>query len=152
MLVFAAVVFISFLYLVSNGALDLGPGQAPASGHARSRDLGVDHRPGRPPDRRRTARPGGLRRMGLEDLQHNFLTGRLEDLVKWARRNSVWPATFGLACCAIEMMSVGAADFDISRFGHGGLPGLAPPGRPHDRGRPGLARRWPRCCVRSTTR
>ena len=55
--------------------------------------------------------------MGLEDLQHNFLTGRLEDLVKWARRNSVWPATFGLACCAIEMMAVGAADFDISRLG-----------------------------------
>ena len=55
--------------------------------------------------------------MGLEDLQHNFLTGRLEDLVRWARRNSVWPATFGLACCAIEMMSVGAADYDISRMG-----------------------------------
>ncbi len=55
--------------------------------------------------------------MGLEDLQHNFLTGRVEDLVKWARRNSVWPATFGLACCAIEMMSVGAADYDISRLG-----------------------------------
>ena len=55
--------------------------------------------------------------MGLEDLQHNFLTGRLEDLVKWARTNSMWPATFGLACCAIEMMSVGAADFDVARFG-----------------------------------
>ena len=55
--------------------------------------------------------------MGLEDLQHNFLTGRLEDLVKWARTYSMWPATFGLACCAIEMMSVGAADFDIARFG-----------------------------------
>jgi NADH-quinone oxidoreductase subunit B len=55
--------------------------------------------------------------VGLEDLQHNFLTGRLEDLVKWARRYSMWPATFGLACCAIEMMSVGAADFDLARFG-----------------------------------
>jgi NADH-quinone oxidoreductase subunit B len=55
--------------------------------------------------------------MGLEDLQHNFLTGRLEDLVRWARRYSMWPATFGLACCAIEMMSVGAADFDLARFG-----------------------------------
>ncbi|HEV3280256.1 MAG TPA: NADH-quinone oxidoreductase subunit B family protein [Acidimicrobiales bacterium] len=55
--------------------------------------------------------------MGLEDLQHNFLTGRLEDLVKWARRYSMWPATFGLACCAIEMMSAGAADFDLARFG-----------------------------------
>jgi NADH-quinone oxidoreductase subunit B len=55
--------------------------------------------------------------VGLEDLQHNFLTGRLEDLVKWARTSSMWPATFGLACCAIEMMSVGAADFDLARFG-----------------------------------
>jgi NADH-quinone oxidoreductase subunit B len=55
--------------------------------------------------------------MGLEDLNHNFLTARLEDLVKWARRNSVWPASFGLACCAIEMMATGAANFDLSRFG-----------------------------------
>ena len=55
--------------------------------------------------------------MGFEDLQHNFLTGRIEDLVKWARTYSMWPATFGLACCAIEMMSVGAADFDLARFG-----------------------------------
>src|SRR5438045_9044571 len=55
--------------------------------------------------------------MGLEDLQHNFLTGSLEDLVKWARRNSVWPATFGLACCAIGMMATGAAHYDLARFG-----------------------------------
>ena len=55
--------------------------------------------------------------MPLEDLNHNFLTGRIEDLVKWARRNSVWPATFGLACCAIEMMATGAAHFDLGRFG-----------------------------------
>ena len=55
--------------------------------------------------------------MGLEDLNHNFLTGRIEDLVKWARRNSMWPATFGLACCAIEMMATGAAHFDLARFG-----------------------------------
>ena len=55
--------------------------------------------------------------MGLEDFKYNFLTGRIEDLVKWARRNSVWPATFGLACCAIEMMATGAAHFDLARFG-----------------------------------
>jgi NADH-quinone oxidoreductase subunit B len=55
--------------------------------------------------------------VGLEDLQHNFLTGNLENLVKWARRNSVWPATFGLACCAIEMMAAGAANYDLARFG-----------------------------------
>ncbi len=55
--------------------------------------------------------------MGLERLNHNFITGNIESLVGWARSNSVWPATFGLACCAIEMMAAGAADFDISRFG-----------------------------------
>ena len=55
--------------------------------------------------------------MALDDLNHNFLTGRVEDLVKWARRNSMWPATFGLACCAIEMMATGAAHFDLARFG-----------------------------------
>jgi NADH-quinone oxidoreductase subunit B len=54
---------------------------------------------------------------GLAALDHNFLTGTLEDVVKWARRNSVWPATFGLACCAIEMMATGASHFDLSRFG-----------------------------------
>ena len=55
--------------------------------------------------------------MGMEAIGHNFLTGRLEDLVKWARRRSMWPATFGLACCAIEMMGTGAAHYDLARYG-----------------------------------
>ena len=55
--------------------------------------------------------------MGLEDLNHNFLTGSLESLVKWSRYNSSWPASFGLACCAIELMATGAASFDLARFG-----------------------------------
>src|SRR6201995_771388 len=55
--------------------------------------------------------------IGLEGISHNFLTGRLEDLVRWARRNSVFPATFGLACCAIEMMATGAAHYALARFG-----------------------------------
>jgi NADH-quinone oxidoreductase subunit B len=54
---------------------------------------------------------------GLESLNHNVLTGTLEGLVKWARVRSSWPATFGLACCAIEMMGAGAAHYDLSRFG-----------------------------------
>jgi len=55
--------------------------------------------------------------VGLEDLNHNFLTGTLEEFVKWAREHSVFPATFGLACCAIEMMGTGAAHYDLARFG-----------------------------------
>jgi NADH-quinone oxidoreductase subunit B len=43
----------------------------------------------------------------------------LESVVAWARKNSVWPMTFGLACCAIEMMAVGAPRYDIDRFGSG---------------------------------
>jgi len=54
---------------------------------------------------------------GFAGLEHNFLTGRLEDLVQWARKRSVMPATFGLACCAIEMMATGGAHYDIARFG-----------------------------------
>ena len=54
---------------------------------------------------------------GLEGLDHNFLTGKLEDLVNWARRYSLMPATFGLACCAIEMMGAGGPHYDLARFG-----------------------------------
>ena len=51
------------------------------------------------------------------DLERNVLTTTVDKLVAWARGNSVWPAQFGLACCAIEMMSTAGARFDISRFG-----------------------------------
>ena len=59
----------------------------------------------------------GIRGQGLEGLQHNFITSKLESLVKWSRARSCWPATFGLACCAIEMMATGAAHYDLARYG-----------------------------------
>ncbi len=46
-----------------------------------------------------------------------IVLGTLEKFVDWSRRSSLWPATFGLACCAIEMMATGASRFDLSRFG-----------------------------------
>jgi len=54
---------------------------------------------------------------GLGGIEHNFVTARIEDLVKWARSRSSWGASFGLACCAIEMMGTGASHYDLSRFG-----------------------------------
>src|SRR5512143_2926741 len=45
------------------------------------------------------------------------LTTTVDKAVQWARRSSIWPVTFGLACCAIEMMSMSASRYDIARFG-----------------------------------
>ena len=59
--------------------------------------------------------------MGLEDLVEalgqNVLTTTLGKVIGWGRGNSVWPAQFGLACCAIEMISTATAGVDIARFG-----------------------------------
>jgi NADH-quinone oxidoreductase subunit B len=56
--------------------------------------------------------------MGMTHKERTpFLVAPLEKLINWARQNSVWPAQFGLACCAIEMMATTASRYDISRFG-----------------------------------
>jgi len=56
--------------------------------------------------------------MGVEQtLGNNVITTSLDKLVNWSRAKSLWPMTFGLACCAIEMMAAGAARFDLDRLG-----------------------------------
>jgi NADH-quinone oxidoreductase subunit B len=62
--------------------------------------------------------------MGPSNLQVSESSGfeglvfaQLDNAVNWARKSSLWPMSFGLACCAIEMMSMSAARFDIARFG-----------------------------------
>ena len=55
--------------------------------------------------------------MGIEESAPPFMLGTVEDFVGYMRKGSMWPATFGLACCAIEMMSTGTPRFDISRIG-----------------------------------
>jgi NADH-quinone oxidoreductase subunit B len=58
--------------------------------------------------------------VGIEKAVDQFLiTTKLEYVFNWARKSSVWPMTFGLACCAIEMMAAGASRFDMDRFGAG---------------------------------
>ena len=49
----------------------------------------------------------------------NFILTTVDNLFDWARLSSVWPVTFGLACCAIEMMAASATRYDIDRFGAG---------------------------------
>ena len=56
--------------------------------------------------------------MGIEGkLEQGFVTTSLDGLINWARTGSMWPVTFGLACCAVEMMQAGASRYDLDRFG-----------------------------------
>jgi NADH-quinone oxidoreductase subunit B len=52
-----------------------------------------------------------------EEVKRGILTTTLERAVNWARKQSTWGVTFGLACCAIELMSAGAANYDLARWG-----------------------------------
>src|SRR6185312_5864074 len=60
----------------------------------------------------------GLRPMGLEEkLPSGILLTTVEKVINWARKSSTWGATFGLACCAIEMMASGGPHYDLGRWG-----------------------------------
>ncbi len=69
-----------------------------------------------------TSDPLAIRAQGEERMQkelkdNGFLLTTLEDVVNWARAGSCWPMTFGLACCAVEMMHAVASRYDLDRFG-----------------------------------
>jgi NADH-quinone oxidoreductase subunit B len=57
------------------------------------------------------------RELGVDELEDKLMLTTLEKAVAWAQTKSMWPDTFGLACCAIEMMSIVSSRYDIARFG-----------------------------------
>lgn len=65
----------------------------------------------RPPPPSASPPPPGLSKAA------EYVISKVDDLMNWARKGSIWPMTFGLACCAVEMMHTGAARYDLDRFG-----------------------------------
>jgi NADH-quinone oxidoreductase subunit B len=55
--------------------------------------------------------------VGVDQLEQRLMLTTVEKAVRWSQANSIWPDTFGLACCAIEMMSIVSSRYDIARFG-----------------------------------
>ena len=55
--------------------------------------------------------------MAIVELPENVAVTRLDELVSWCRKNSLWPMPFATACCGIELMATGASRHDIARFG-----------------------------------
>jgi NADH-quinone oxidoreductase subunit B len=62
---------------------------------------------------------GGLKPWIEGRFEENLILTSVEQAINWARQASIWPMTFGLACCAIEMMATGASRYDMDRFGAG---------------------------------
>lgn len=55
--------------------------------------------------------------MGMSQFLDSFFTTKVEDFIKWGRKNSLWPLPFGTACCGIEYMAVLGSHYDASRLG-----------------------------------
>ena len=76
------------------------------------RDYGLPHEGGLMPNK-----PPSAFENELGNLEDKLMLSTVEKAVAWSQGNSIWPATFGLACCAIEMMSIVSSRYDVARFG-----------------------------------
>jgi len=91
MLVFLAILIVGYVWIIKKGA------------------------PNFPSKRRLEFMPAWIE----DRFEKNIITTTVDFVFNWARKSAIWPMTFGLACCAIEMMATGASRFDMDRFGAG---------------------------------
>ena len=129
---------VGFAYLWKRGDLNWVRSTAAEHGWSPAGRAGRRRRRAKPTGRRRSgvsrrgfrlgSEPTSFLEHGVEDIiwvgwkggfEESVITTSLEQAINWARESSMWPMTFGLACCAIEMMATGASRFDIDRFGAG---------------------------------
>lgn len=95
-------------------------GFSPESGPLYSRTWDIDRREGQSVNELIEASPEPLEMPAIqvpEDLKGNLAVTSVDALVNWGRKSALWPVTFGLACCAFEMMAAAMGRFDIARFG-----------------------------------
>ena len=69
------------------------------------------------PDNVSAERAKMARMLDEQAANQNIITSRIDDVVNWCRKNSLWPMPMGLSCCAIEMMAMAASRYDLARFG-----------------------------------
>ncbi|KAK5612799.1 NADH dehydrogenase Fe-S protein subunit 7 ndufs7 [Crenichthys baileyi] len=69
------------------------------------------------PVRARSSAVAAAKPAAVASSKGEYVVAKLDDLINWARRSSLWPMTFGLACCAVEMMHIAAPRYDMDRFG-----------------------------------
>ena len=122
MAVFIGLVFVAYVYVWRKGGLDWTEDTVDARGGGGciAEDDGsrlTKRRSSVPVERVEGVQLGKTPEEVEDEVRRGVLLTSLDKAVGWARKQSMWPATFGLACCAIEMMSAGAGKYDLSRWG-----------------------------------
>ena len=113
-MVFFLILLTGYVYVWRKGVLDWGSREG-LNGFPQHATASAEERAGMAPQVELARRDRSFRKLDPDEL--GILTTTVERVVQWARRSALWPVTFGLACCAIEMMAMTCSRYDIARFG-----------------------------------
>ena len=119
MAVFIGLVFVAYVYIWRKGGFDWAHGRSRRTRQRTSRSASArwSRTWPMPVERYEGIHLGTTPEEITEEVERGVLLTTMDRAIGWARKQSMWPATFGLACCAIEMMATGAGQYDLSRWG-----------------------------------